>query len=721
MHFDGLTLPALLAADDEVEPRVAPRIAPGRRTRSERLPVQRRAIEGNPTAATPGSVAWASARVLDPFGLHLPGATGAGHDADAAATAATAARGVAGAGGALPFLDTIQRSFGRHALDGVRAHSDTDAALAAGAIGARAYATGDAIAFAGAPDLHTAAHEAAHVIQQRAGVQLAGGVGAAGDAYEAHADAVADRVVRGQSAEELLDRSPDRSPDRGPDCARSGPAVQRAIEHEVVPPQPEPGIHDYVVAFDKAVQQAYFYVLHVPTLGAYRELDGYTEQWAESWDLHTRGTPHPMMAAHFGYAVESLTTLVYLPPAPPGMAIELQGPRGATRPDVILKRGSTDLAWLDITSAGSADHIWDKAGWDKQTFHLAELSYPKMDTAHFNPTPGYKDDVDQQAFFRRKQFAAYIKTVREQAWRTLGLAFKAPRGGEPLMRQNTLPGRIMDRLSQHFGVAVDRPTAASVLTMMGVNPMTHCLYDSVSRARGAAFLLQHDPNLPTIEIPEQDAVPRLLLPHGYEERLQMLVQMEQHGQLEPEDLDAEPSDQQQLVVPDEGQDHLEPVDEQALTMPGQVFELNLPSLHVPPAMLEQLNQFLLQQQLAFAFEISNGDVTSQVFVRPGPRFAASVGQALREARRQARRYLPRQERGPALRAAWKLKLGFSPARRSLGRPGGVGALTGPAPTGAPFVFSPPPFLLQLPSLMAPDQTDQTDEDAEESGAVEMHQ
>src|SRR6185295_5830943 len=36
------------------------------------------------------------------------------------------------------------------------------------------------------------------------GVQLKGGVGQAGDAYERHADAVADKVVAGESAEPLL-------------------------------------------------------------------------------------------------------------------------------------------------------------------------------------------------------------------------------------------------------------------------------------------------------------------------------------------------------------------------------------------------------------------------------------------------------------------------------------------------------------------------------------
>ncbi|MFT7583296.1 MAG: hypothetical protein ACI9MR_004983, partial [Myxococcota bacterium] len=112
--------------------------------------------------------------------------------------------GVSGGGGAAPHLEAVQRSFGGHDISGVQAHTGGKAAEAATAIGASAYATGSDVAFAHAPDLHTAAHEYAHVVQQRAGVQLSGGVGAAGDAYERHADQVADLVVGGQSAEPKL-------------------------------------------------------------------------------------------------------------------------------------------------------------------------------------------------------------------------------------------------------------------------------------------------------------------------------------------------------------------------------------------------------------------------------------------------------------------------------------------------------------------------------------
>jgi hypothetical protein len=128
-----------------------------------------------------------------------------------------AAQGVATPSTSLPFGDTIQRAFGRHDLSSVQAHTGPDAAASAQAMGAEAYATGDHIVLGRGNDLHTVAHEAAHVVQQRGGVQLKRGVGEVADAYERHADAVADRVVAGQSAEDLLDAG----------AASAMPAVQR--------------------------------------------------------------------------------------------------------------------------------------------------------------------------------------------------------------------------------------------------------------------------------------------------------------------------------------------------------------------------------------------------------------------------------------------------------------------------------------------------------------
>lgn len=123
---------------------------------------------------------------------------------DATAVHANAEHGISGSSAPLPHLDVIQSAFGKHDISGVRAHIGGRAKHASDAIGASAYAMGNDVAFASAPDLHTAAHEAAHVVQQRHGVQLYGGIGQVGDRYERHADAVADGVVCGQSVESLL-------------------------------------------------------------------------------------------------------------------------------------------------------------------------------------------------------------------------------------------------------------------------------------------------------------------------------------------------------------------------------------------------------------------------------------------------------------------------------------------------------------------------------------
>ncbi len=160
----------------------APALAPGKRTLTESLAVQLSpSVQGaTPTNRTDGT--------------------------DSRAVQEAAAQGVAGGAGRLPHADTIQGLFGRHDISGVEAHVGGPAATASRAIGAEAYATGHHVAFSSAPSLHTAAHEAAHVVQQRGGVQLKGGVGESGDAHEQHANAVADAVVQGQSAEGLLDR-----------------------------------------------------------------------------------------------------------------------------------------------------------------------------------------------------------------------------------------------------------------------------------------------------------------------------------------------------------------------------------------------------------------------------------------------------------------------------------------------------------------------------------
>jgi hypothetical protein len=142
-------------------------------------------------------------------------------------------------GGPLPFLDTIQRSFGRHDLSHVRAHTGSGAAANALALGAEAFARGSDVTFSRKPSLHTAAHEAAHVIQQQAGVNVPGNTGRAGDAYERHADEVADRVARGQSVEALLDAPPGvggAPPNTAQSSQRARLAASPVVQMRRIPP-----------------------------------------------------------------------------------------------------------------------------------------------------------------------------------------------------------------------------------------------------------------------------------------------------------------------------------------------------------------------------------------------------------------------------------------------------------------------------------------------------
>ncbi len=109
-----------------------------------------------------------------------------------------------GPGGDLPYRAQIEKAFGSHSLSGVRSYVGGAAGKTAEEMGAPAFTQGDKVVFQKKPDLHMAAHEAAHLIQQRQGRLPPGGKSAPGDPLEREADAVADRVVAGQSAVDLL-------------------------------------------------------------------------------------------------------------------------------------------------------------------------------------------------------------------------------------------------------------------------------------------------------------------------------------------------------------------------------------------------------------------------------------------------------------------------------------------------------------------------------------
>lgn len=73
-----------------------------------------------------------------------------------------------------------------------------------------------------------------------------------------------------------------------------------------------------------------------------------------------------------------------------GYSVYLQVRHGNTIPDiVIVDRSGNEAAWLDITSSGTAGHIWDKdgSGW-KTTDFVAELLYNPLDFSKIRHSDG---------------------------------------------------------------------------------------------------------------------------------------------------------------------------------------------------------------------------------------------------------------------------------------------------------------------------------------------
>ena len=143
-----------------------------------------------------------------------------------------AKHGLSNASSPLPHADRIQVAFGHHDVSHVRSSVGGSAETANQRIGALAFTSGPRIAFRQSPDLHLAAHEAAHVVQQREGLSLPGNVGRAGDRWERHADRVADAVVGGRSAEGLLNEVAKPNPS-GRQAGASGEtaAQEQIVQH----------------------------------------------------------------------------------------------------------------------------------------------------------------------------------------------------------------------------------------------------------------------------------------------------------------------------------------------------------------------------------------------------------------------------------------------------------------------------------------------------------
>ncbi|OCX51677.1 hypothetical protein BEL04_16805 [Mucilaginibacter sp. PPCGB 2223] len=269
---------------------------------------------------------------------------------------------------------------------------------------------------------------------------------------------------------------------------------------------------------NELAQNAYKFAVNAPGLGPYAGLDGYTELWKEKWDMHLAGLPVPLMAATFGYVVESLVSNVLGPfrPTPPGgYTIYYQVVVGGTRPDLVLRKSDTgeDVAWIDLTAAESGGHIFDKDNWDKKVPRYAEVVYPSLSPGTLMLMRANRDNVSagltQEEFEEQKKQVEEAYALKKAQWMEMGKNYQygvlknqipaAPMLLEirPDLKQNF----IKDRLQQDFGVEeINIGLIPSILSAMGVlsGPWGFGLGTSSSRAAGEVWLTEHDPAPPTI-------------------------------------------------------------------------------------------------------------------------------------------------------------------------------------------------------------------------------
>lgn len=91
------------------------------------------------------------------------------------------------------------------------------------------------------------------------------------------------------------------------------------------------------------------------------------------------GVVTDFLYTRFGYAIETIAC-ANLPGVLHGLNVDFQVASGNTRPDIVLSTGYNDVAWIDITSTASKNHILAKqsSGWKTKPY-VYEVFYESLD------------------------------------------------------------------------------------------------------------------------------------------------------------------------------------------------------------------------------------------------------------------------------------------------------------------------------------------------------
>jgi hypothetical protein len=138
-------------------------------------------------------------------------------------------------------------------------------------------------------------------------------------------------------------------------------------------------LHEIGQKVQAAVDSAVRTIAADPTLAAHPGKDrGYLAAWITTYKeyLADPGAVPSFYFARYGYAVETIATLLLASENINPYTFHFQIAHGHTRPDIVVMNAGTEVAWIDITSVASKGHILRKqgAGWTSRPY-VAEACY----------------------------------------------------------------------------------------------------------------------------------------------------------------------------------------------------------------------------------------------------------------------------------------------------------------------------------------------------------
>lgn len=302
-------------------------------------------------------------------------------------------------------------------------------------------------------------------------------------------------------------------------AVEEGDPNKSPVQRDVLKHQDKTGNADMSTIAKKlsdAVDQAKGIVDSNPLLTGQKVPDGgYLALWRDTFNefLSTGAIPQ-FFYARYGYAVETIATDIFRASSYSPYIVVVQATYGATRPDVVIQDAEKrDVAWLDITSAASQGHIFQKtgSGWISRPY-VAEILYDMPKPSDFTTTAtGLTADqkaalgqADAAAALREQQFDTGMKAVGALLENSLAAARVAKGEGAVLSRQDIR--NVTISLCRKLMSGTPPRVAAGVLASIDLlnvegNVRTGELwyreahFDAVDRLVGRGFLMNYGANL----------------------------------------------------------------------------------------------------------------------------------------------------------------------------------------------------------------------------------